>query len=532
MFVEDVNLIYVNDPEVEDTGDEKEPEATTKAVEFLLKQAKEFYEFDDLIIDHELSTEVHLIVLRKYKSRVDIRNFLKDLKAYNSFVRVIHIASRAINNNNEKIFKGLVDVYVDLPIVIPQFKIAVEQQSALSLGKTYVVEEVNVDFEEEEIDIVTKIPYFSYLKKFLHGTSSEFCFCNLRIMNRYDLVNENGESFYIDRAREFYELLVKKFVNKKVAMWDDENFIFLIPETFEKAIEFTSELTNGMTYNAQINLLCATIECQTRQGIDENLIYIQQMIDTTTNSNANIYVTYSHDNIKDEGERVAMILRDLLALRGAKAHLNVHSFYKGLAIATNGVNLYMQEDNSLVFETDRVQCVAMKYEKSIILQSSYLPADTQCSVVSANPKTKTVVVNNFKLLDYSPIGRKGIRVVPRSNMSASLTARTFSMSGIVQDISDDSLSILVSNEVAAKLDNGTTVKVSTILANYIENTSQTVYVGGTIVKVEKIKTKFMVAVSLQRDNAKATKALKMYIKSRTLELKAELKKALRVKLSD
>ena len=399
------------------------------------------------------------------------------------------------------------------------------------------IDVVEYDAEEENL-ILSREEFFKYMKKknLTLKDKEQFTLCDIRIVNYEDLQGSFGRSIMLEVMHRIMHFSLSLVSEAKISFWYQQSLVMGLSEDFETSKEIVSSLQKEITHSTisrdiPVKILISMTYVDKSDSVDDCLEKIESLQNTFANSNSDIYVASSYDDIDDDNKKVIAMLEDILQDETSHNSISATSFYKGLIINNSITDVQLNEKGRLSFKTEAVQCIAMSEESHVLLHSALIPNDILCEVKQINSRERTAYIADFKILTSSYKQRKSSRLMPSKNTNVILSIDTASISGVALDLSVDSLSVQVSNDLIKNHANGTELIASINLTHHEKQNdkqkSETTRVNCRILNVFPHNNGYKIILVFTQNDPKVIDQISNYLKYRQKELLSELKNLLK-----
>lgn len=411
------------------------------------------------------------------------------------------------------------------------------KQSQHELYDTLVtIEPIDVmEYDPEEDNLIlSREEFFKYLKKknLNLRENEQFALCDIRIVNYEELQENFGRSIMLEVMHRIMHFSLSLIPKSKISFWYQESLIMALSENFEDAKEVISSLQKKITHSTisrdiPVKILISVTYVDRNDSIDNCLEKMASLQNTFANNNSDIYVASSYDDIDDDNKKVIAMLEDILQDENSHNSLSATSFYKGLIINNAITDVQLSDKGKLSFKTEAVQCIAMSEETHVLLHSALIPNDILCEVKQINSRERSAQVADFTILTSSYKQRKFSRLMPSKNTNVILSIDTASISGVALDLSINSLSVQVSNDLIKNHANGTELIASINLPSNDKQKSGAVRVNSRILNVFPLNNGYKIVLVFTQNDPKTIEQISNYLKLRQKELLSELKNLLK-----
>lgn len=129
------------------------------------------------------------------------------------------------------------------------------------------------------------------------------------------------------------------------------------------------------------------------------------------------------------------------------------NYYRGVPIIHEG-NIVATGDDTITVQTQKIQTLAIGYEKQTVIESEFIKNDILAELVNIDPVNRQIKLQNMQSLEFSPGNRTQVRVEPDEEFKVIIhyKGKKFDML-TVKDVSIKSLSFFI-KELPEGLDKG------------------------------------------------------------------------------
>lgn len=417
-----------------------------------------------------------------------------------------------------------------------EFQFIVKQSNHELYDTLVTIEPVDiVEYDSDEEDhILSREDFFKYIKKknLTLKDKEQFTLCDIRIVNYEDLQSSFGRSIMLEVMHRIMHFSLSLVSEAKISFWYQQSLVMALPEAFESSKKVVSDLQKKITHSTisrdiPVKILVSVTYVEKNDSVDDALEKIESLQNTFANSNSDIYVASSYDDIDDDNKKVIAMLEDILHDESSHNSISATSFYKGLIINNGITDVALNEKGQLSFKSEAVQCIAMSEESQVLLNSALIPNDILCNVKQVSSRERTALVADFKILTSSHKQRKFSRLMPNKNTSVILSIDTASISGVALDLSANSLSVKVSNDLIKNHANGTELIATINLTHHEKQKSETIRIHSRILNVIPHNSGYKIILVFTQNDPKTIEQVSNYLKQRQTELLSELKNLLK-----
>ncbi len=392
-----------------------------------------------------------------------------------------------------------------------------------------------IDYDPSDSDILSKEDFYTYLQSQIKLLEPEeqFTLCEISLVNQTDMEKQYGGAKVIATLHQLMHHLLQYISDGKISFWYDRALLFSLSSNFDDAKQRIQTIQSDITktakkYNIPIRVAITATSIKHNDTMDHCLEKIDRLYETSSNAYSDIYVASYYNDIQNDNTKVISMLQDVLNDSASSNSLSLTSFYKGLIINNNIFNASISDDGVLSFNTEVVQCLAMSMESQVLLHSALMPNDIACQVKLANHKDKSGKIHKYKILSTSYKQRKFSRIVPEKNTAITLAIGKINVAGMVLDISMNSISALVTNELIQNYHQDTKLTASMNLVMKELQRSERVKFFARIITVVPADGGFKVVIGLEDNEEAVMTALADYLKIRKKEIVLELKNLVKV----
>ena len=383
--------------------------------------------------------------------------------------------------------------------------------------------------------ILSREVFFDFLKEktesLLAGDS--FTLCDIQIMNHKELISKLGHTKTLELMHKLMHHTLNCVDGGKISFWHEKNFILTLDGDFEDNKAIISSLQKEISQSTSSKNIPSKVTISATPIIStDNIEHALQKLDSLllgySKGDEDIFIASSYDDIDDENQKIIAILRDILDDPSKFNELRFTSFYKGLVINSKISSASLNEEGELLADTDVIQCLAMSIENTVLLNSTLIPKDISCQVKQVNSRQKKAQVHDFTMLETSYKQRKSSRLVPAKNTAITLAIDKTTITGMVLDISLDSISLSVTNSLIANYGPKTELTASLNLVHYAAQRSETVRMQAHIINIIPENDSYKVILGFDKNDEVTGELLEEYLRLRKQELLLELKNLLKV----
>lgn len=206
--------------------------------------------------------------------------------------------------------------------------------------------------------------------------------------------------------------------------------------------------------------------------------------------------------------------------------IDILNHYRGVPIINSG-KIISSKENEIVLKTTYIQLQAIKYEKSTILDSSLIPEDLECELISINMDNYEVKLKQKRLFYPELKNREELKLEPGKNFKAFFEKTEARLLVEVNELSTKEISFCIEDE-SLNLKKHDLIKLSIVfddierLANEKFNTVKDITFECRIYKIKKIDEEQHIIAFIQ-ENKEINTILHKYIYNREIELIEEFK---------
>ncbi|MDD2652168.1 MAG: response regulator transcription factor [Sulfurimonas sp.] len=238
----------------------------------------------------------------------------------------------------------------------------------------------------------------------------------------------------------------------------------------------------------------------------------------------NLLIVYDKGAVqKEKQENQKKIIHNIFEIiKRNNSNIRIYNSYKGLNISNVGTLADVNQDGSIVLQTQYLQQRAIKINNYLILESELFPAAVFCEVVNVDFEKGEVLLKNYKFIDNKPSEQEFTRVEPEEKHQITLffEGRKIVIESRLVNVSVGGAKIVLSYLPAGFKEQS---EIVVDMVFYIETKPLIVNIKAKVKNIIEQKKEFEVIVLFDEDRG-AKHLLTDYVASRQMALIREFKK--------
>jgi len=329
-----------------------------------------------------------------------------------------------------------------------------EKESFLIVVKSFdsekIISCIKNDYEEQKhSNLLSHTDFIELLKNMLvHkslGEEDDGFVVTVRVENSKKILDDFGSEFFYKFFNSFANFCGFFFDKEPFIFWHYD-YIVILPESLseESIVAKTKEmLSQAASFSSEYDLVPvveASVLILSNMGASEAIDLIERIYGNsqTQADRSKISFLLSSSKLDRDSGQMAMYHLQRIVAKGYK--IKLLNIYKGLSVSTPSSVLKIV-DSDIHVSTEKIQKYLMHTEKSVIIQSEYLPKEIAAEVKYVDPIGAVAIVKNPIFLESSANNRKSVRVQCDTRIPITVTGQKFAFTGEIFDISLKALSI-------------------------------------------------------------------------------------------
>ncbi len=219
------------------------------------------------------------------------------------------------------------------------------------------------------------------------------------------------------------------------------------------------------------------------------------------------------------------LTEQLKILATQKRSIEFINHYKGLPIIHQGYIIDVT-DTTIEVYAPYIQVLAIAYQKSTDIESTFLDGTIHTKLDHINHKTREVTLKKYVQIKSSAKNRQNVRIIPNNNITIIPWINDTKLNINLKDLSINSISFETNTQDIALLKHNQTINLTfSIVFNSNQNSqekTEIIYATGNIFNIKQDGATTNVVITFKLDKLGET-ILQQYISNRELELIDEFK---------
>ncbi len=377
---------------------------------------------------------------------------------------------------------------------------------------------------------LTHVEFIEILKDTLISRSvneEDMFSVNIKLENSEKIINDHGSEFFYHYFEKFGTFCGFFFKNVPMVFWAADYIVLLVNESDlevvrEKADELFYQISKYKFDEGVVPFIEMSLLDLGRLSISEVISMIENLYKThlTPAQSANLIIKRSSSTKSAADGKMAMY--HLQNIVNKDSELKLSNIYKGMSIGCTS-NIEKIEDGDIYVKVEKMQKYLMNLEKSVTIQSKYLPKEIYAEVKYIDKIEPIAILKNPAFLEFSVNNRKNTRVQCDSRIPITVNCGKIVFTGEIFDLSMQAIAIKYKNRVNNDILHNE-VKLSFSLPSKESISGMThLSLKATVNAIKQLDdhTKIITSIKLQ---PATESALLEYIYARQKELIVELKK--------